>query len=157
MLLILWKSSLDTLIVGVALLHVQPIWDNRIRSFTAFRSVKQLPFGIQKFFPFHCNMCLINLFAKSLLLCRFVNYVDTTLASLHPVHCTRRREVKVEFDMTTIPAFLVVFFVLWFVLKPRRAKPKINWEFRGWHALKMRVKLSFLKHDFPCWGTLLSQ
>ncbi|WMV38568.1 hypothetical protein MTR67_031953 [Solanum verrucosum] len=56
----------------------------------------------------------------------FVNYVDTTLASLHPIHCTRKREVKVEFDMTTIPAFLVVFFVLWFVLKPRRAKPKIN-------------------------------
>lgn len=56
----------------------------------------------------------------------FVNYVDTTLASLHPIHCTRQREVKVEFDMTTIPAFLVVFVVLWFVLKPRRAKPKIN-------------------------------
>nr|XP_016445180.1 PREDICTED: uncharacterized protein LOC107770391 [Nicotiana tabacum] len=56
----------------------------------------------------------------------FVNYVDTTLESLHPIHCTRQRNVKVEFDMTTIPAFLVVFFVLWLVLKPRRAKPKIN-------------------------------
>lgn len=30
--------------------------------------------------------------------------------------------------MTTIPAFVIVFFILWLVLKPRRPKPKINWE-----------------------------
>ncbi|CAI9786464.1 unnamed protein product [Fraxinus pennsylvanica] len=57
---------------------------------------------------------------------RFVDYVNVTLSSLRPIHCTRQRKVEVEFDMTTIPAFLVVLLVLWFVLKPRRPKPKIN-------------------------------
>ncbi|KAI7744577.1 hypothetical protein M8C21_015990 [Ambrosia artemisiifolia] len=56
----------------------------------------------------------------------FVEYVNTTVASLHQIHCTKQRKVKVEFDLTTIPAFLVVFFVLWLVLKPRRPKAKIN-------------------------------
>ncbi|CAA2969714.1 uncharacterized protein LOC105161979 isoform X1 [Olea europaea subsp. europaea] len=56
----------------------------------------------------------------------FADYVNLTLSSLRPIHCTRRRKVEVEFDMTTIPAFLVVVLVLWFVLKPRRPKPKIN-------------------------------
>nr|GMD91017.1 UTP--glucose-1-phosphate uridylyltransferase [Ipomoea batatas] len=56
----------------------------------------------------------------------FAEYVNATLASLHPIHCTRNRKVDVEFDMTTIPAFLVVLFILWFVLRPRRPKPKIN-------------------------------
>ncbi|KAH6821421.1 transmembrane protein [Perilla frutescens var. hirtella] len=56
----------------------------------------------------------------------FADYVNATVASLHPIHCTRQRKVEVEFDMTTIPAFFVVGLVLWFVLKPRRPKPKIN-------------------------------
>ncbi|KAA8522652.1 hypothetical protein F0562_009186 [Nyssa sinensis] len=56
----------------------------------------------------------------------FVDYVNATIAHLHPIHCTRQRKVQVEFDMTTIPAFLVVLFVLWIVLRPRRPKPKIN-------------------------------
>lgn len=56
----------------------------------------------------------------------FVEYVNETVAELHPVHCTKERKVEVEIDMSTIPAFLVVFFVLWFLLKPRRPKPKIN-------------------------------
>lgn len=56
----------------------------------------------------------------------FVEYTNATLASLYPIHCTRHRKVEVEFDMTTIPAFLVVLFILWFVLRPRRPKPKIN-------------------------------
>ncbi|XP_026458171.1 uncharacterized protein LOC113358731 [Papaver somniferum] len=56
----------------------------------------------------------------------FADFVNTTIASFHPIHCTRGREVKVEFDMTTIPAFLIVLGILWFVLKPRRPKPKIN-------------------------------
>lgn len=60
---------------------------------------------------------------------RFADSVNLTLSSLRPIHCTRRRKVEVEFDMTTIPAFLVVVLVLWFVLKPRRPKPKINWLF----------------------------
>ncbi|XP_047971385.1 uncharacterized protein LOC125214411 [Salvia hispanica] len=56
----------------------------------------------------------------------FADYTNATVASLHPIHCTRQRKVEVEFDMTTIPAFGVVGLVLWFVLKPRRPKPKIN-------------------------------
>lgn len=58
--------------------------------------------------------------------CRFAEYVNATVSSLHPIHCTRQRRVEVEFDMTTIPAFAVVIIVLWFVLKPKRPKPKIN-------------------------------
>ncbi|XP_076937597.1 uncharacterized protein LOC143605325 [Bidens hawaiensis] len=56
----------------------------------------------------------------------FVEYVNTTVTGMHQIHCTKQRKVKVEFDLTTIPAFLVVLFVLWFVLKPRRPKAKIN-------------------------------
>ncbi|XP_042489377.1 uncharacterized protein LOC122069430 [Macadamia integrifolia] len=56
----------------------------------------------------------------------FVDYVNTTVALLHPIHCTKERKVQVEVDMTTIPAFLVVIGILWFVLRPRRPKPKIN-------------------------------
>lgn len=58
--------------------------------------------------------------------CRFASAVNSTISSLHPIHCTRERKVDVELDLTTIPAFLVVFAVLWFVLRPRRPKPKIN-------------------------------
>ncbi|XP_077215421.1 uncharacterized protein LOC143849979 isoform X1 [Tasmannia lanceolata] len=57
---------------------------------------------------------------------RFMDSVNTTLTALHPIHCTRERKVHVEVDMTTIPAFVVVFGILWFVLRPRRPKPKIN-------------------------------
>ncbi|KAH7572476.1 hypothetical protein JRO89_XS04G0262200 [Xanthoceras sorbifolium] len=56
----------------------------------------------------------------------FVDQVNTTIALLHPIHCTRERKVDVEFDMTTIPAFLIVLGILYFVFKPRRPKPKIN-------------------------------
>ncbi|XP_057980775.1 uncharacterized protein LOC131166336 [Malania oleifera] len=56
----------------------------------------------------------------------FVDYVNATIALLHPIHCTRERKVHVEVDMTTIPAFLIVLGVLWIVLRPRRPKPKIN-------------------------------
>ncbi|CAH9128493.1 unnamed protein product [Cuscuta epithymum] len=56
----------------------------------------------------------------------FAEYTNVTLASLSPIHCTSHRKVDVDFDMTTIPAFLVVLFILWFVLRPRRPKPKIN-------------------------------
>uniref|UniRef100_A0A7N0U0K4 DUF7906 domain-containing protein n=1 Tax=Kalanchoe fedtschenkoi TaxID=63787 RepID=A0A7N0U0K4_KALFE len=56
----------------------------------------------------------------------FVEQVNATITAFHPIHCTREREVQVEFDTTTIPAFMVVFGILWFVFKPRRPKPKIN-------------------------------
>ncbi|XP_072991196.1 uncharacterized protein [Typha latifolia] len=56
----------------------------------------------------------------------FANAVNSTISTLHPIHCTRERKVDIELDLTTIPAFLVVFAILWFVLKPRRPKPKIN-------------------------------
>lgn len=56
----------------------------------------------------------------------FFHYVNETKALLHPINCTKERRVQVEFDMTTIPAFLIVLGILWLVLRPRRAKPKIN-------------------------------
>ncbi|KAL7600951.1 hypothetical protein Lser_V15G23561 [Lactuca serriola] len=56
----------------------------------------------------------------------FVEYVNSTISSMHQIHCTKQRKVKVELDLTTIPAFSVVLFVLWFVLKPRRPKAKVN-------------------------------
>lgn len=60
--------------------------------------------------------------------CRFVDQVNATIALLHPIHCTRDRKVDVEFDLTTIPAFLIVLGILYVLLKPRRPKPKINWD-----------------------------
>ncbi|KAF3436695.1 hypothetical protein FNV43_RR19442 [Rhamnella rubrinervis] len=56
----------------------------------------------------------------------FADQVNATLAILHPIHCTRERKVHVVFDLTTIPAFLIVSGILCIVLKPRRPKPKIN-------------------------------
>lgn len=56
----------------------------------------------------------------------FFEQVNATIAVLHPIHCTREREMHLVFDMSTIPAFLVVSGVLYFVLRPRRPKPKIN-------------------------------
>ncbi|XP_074285242.1 uncharacterized protein LOC141610855 [Silene latifolia] len=56
----------------------------------------------------------------------FAEQVNSTVALLHPIHCTKDRKVDVEFDMTTIPAFLVVLLIVWLLLRPRRAKPKIN-------------------------------
>ncbi|MQM08909.1 hypothetical protein Taro_041765 [Colocasia esculenta] len=56
----------------------------------------------------------------------FKDSVNATIALLHPIHCTQERKVDVEVDMTTIPAFLVVGAILWFVLRPRRPKAKIN-------------------------------
>ncbi|CAN1177448.1 hypothetical protein LINPERHAP2_LOCUS33104 [Linum perenne] len=56
----------------------------------------------------------------------FSEQVNGTMALLHPIHCTRERKVQVVFDMTTIPAFLIVAGVLYVVLKPGKAKPKIN-------------------------------
>ncbi|KAG9131009.1 hypothetical protein Leryth_006720 [Lithospermum erythrorhizon] len=56
----------------------------------------------------------------------YVDFVNATLHSLRPINCMKQRNVKVEFDMTTIPAFMLVFAVLYFVLRPRRPKPKIN-------------------------------
>ncbi|KAJ0965543.1 hypothetical protein J5N97_026681 [Dioscorea zingiberensis] len=56
----------------------------------------------------------------------YADLVNSTISALHPLQCTRERKVDVEFDLTTIPAFLVVFAILWLVLRPRRSKPKIN-------------------------------
>lgn len=56
----------------------------------------------------------------------FTDHVNSTIAALHPIHCTRERKVDVQVDLTTVPAFFAVFAILWFVLKPRRPKPKIN-------------------------------
>ncbi|KAL6634378.1 hypothetical protein ACP70R_027049 [Stipagrostis hirtigluma subsp. patula] len=56
----------------------------------------------------------------------FSSAVDSTVSSLHPVQCTRERKLDVQLDLTTLPAFLAVFLLLWFLLRPRRPKPKIN-------------------------------
>ncbi|CAH2069564.1 unnamed protein product [Thlaspi arvense] len=56
----------------------------------------------------------------------FVREVNATVGVLHPIHCTKDRKVKVEVDMTTIPALLIVLILLYAVLKPRAPKPKIN-------------------------------
>ncbi|KAL4590094.1 hypothetical protein LXL04_003013 [Taraxacum kok-saghyz] len=56
----------------------------------------------------------------------FMEYVNVTISSMHQIHCTKQRKVKVELDLTTIPAFSLVLFVLWMVLKPRRPKAKVN-------------------------------
>ncbi|KAF8035037.1 hypothetical protein BT93_C1149 [Corymbia citriodora subsp. variegata] len=56
----------------------------------------------------------------------FAHQVNSTIALLHPLQCTRERKVHVVFDMSTVPAFLVVAGVLFIVLKPKRPKPKIN-------------------------------
>ncbi|KAG2383902.1 uncharacterized protein HKW66_Vig0256660 [Vigna angularis] len=57
---------------------------------------------------------------------RFVGQVNATLSLLHPINCTRERKIHMVFDMTTIPAFLIVLGCLYMVLRPRRPKPKIN-------------------------------
>ncbi|KAI4380228.1 hypothetical protein MLD38_006443 [Melastoma candidum] len=56
----------------------------------------------------------------------FVDRVNATIASIHPIQCTKQRNVQITWDTTTVPAFLVVAGVLFIVLKPRRPKPKIN-------------------------------
>lgn len=56
----------------------------------------------------------------------YVALVNATLDSLRPINCMKQRKVKVEFDVTTMPAFMVVIAVLYFVFRPRRPKPKIN-------------------------------
>uniref|UniRef100_A0A0D9VFU6 DUF7906 domain-containing protein n=1 Tax=Leersia perrieri TaxID=77586 RepID=A0A0D9VFU6_9ORYZ len=56
----------------------------------------------------------------------FAIAVNSTISSLHPVQCTRERKLDVQLDLTTVPAFVAVFLLLWFLLRPRRPKPKIN-------------------------------
>ncbi|GAB2276230.1 hypothetical protein Dimus_010964 [Dionaea muscipula] len=57
---------------------------------------------------------------------RFVEQVNGTISILHSQNCMKERQVQVELDITTVPAFLVVLLILWLVLRPRRPKPKIN-------------------------------
>ncbi|KAI4379706.1 hypothetical protein MLD38_005968 [Melastoma candidum] len=56
----------------------------------------------------------------------FVQLVNATIAAIHPVQCAKQRKVQIIWDMTTVPAFLVLAGVLFIVLKPKRPKPKIN-------------------------------
>ncbi|XP_013722237.1 uncharacterized protein LOC106426071 isoform X2 [Brassica napus] len=56
----------------------------------------------------------------------FVREVNATVEVLHPIHCSKERKVKVEMDMTTVPAMLVVLILLYAAFKPRAPKPKIN-------------------------------
>ncbi|GLJ11188.1 hypothetical protein SUGI_0145880 [Cryptomeria japonica] len=59
----------------------------------------------------------------------FVETTNATLAALHPFHCTRQRKVEVQFDIFDIFAlsgFILAAAVLWFLLRSKRPKPKIN-------------------------------
>jgi len=57
---------------------------------------------------------------------RFLETTNATLAAMHPIHCTRQRQVEVQFDISTLLGFIVVAAILLFLLRPRRPKPKIN-------------------------------
>jgi hypothetical protein len=56
----------------------------------------------------------------------FSHAVNSTILNLHPAQCARGRKLDIQLDLTTIPAFIAVFVLLWFILRPRRPKPKIN-------------------------------
>ncbi|XP_047090256.1 uncharacterized protein LOC124702177 [Lolium rigidum] len=56
----------------------------------------------------------------------FSHAVNSTILNLHPTQCARGRKIDMQLDLTTIPAFIAVFVLLWFLLRPRRPKPKIN-------------------------------
>jgi len=73
-----------------------------------------------------CSSLVLFASNKVFHFCRFVEQVNTTLTLLHPINCTRERKMQMVFDMTTIPAFLIVLGCLYMVLRPRRPKPKIN-------------------------------
>ncbi|CAN6485674.1 unnamed protein product [Victoria cruziana] len=55
----------------------------------------------------------------------FMEAANATVAALHPIHCTKQVTVHVDFGMSAVPA-LVVFAVLWYVLRTRKPKAKIN-------------------------------
>ncbi|KAH0459721.1 hypothetical protein IEQ34_012535 [Dendrobium chrysotoxum] len=65
----------------------------------------------------------------------FADHVNNTIALLHPVHCTRQRKVDIVLDLTTIPAFLVVFAILWV---------KFVFYFSFLQNLLLQTKLSYL-------------
>lgn len=70
---------------------------------------------------------MVLLTSRALFFCiRFVREVNATVEVLHPIHCSKERKVKVEMDMTTVPAMLVVLILLYAAFKPRAPKPKIN-------------------------------
>lgn len=56
----------------------------------------------------------------------FSTAVNTTIAALHPIHCTRERKVDLELDLSTIPAFVVVIAIFVYLLRPKHPKAKIN-------------------------------
>jgi len=56
----------------------------------------------------------------------FSDAVNSTILNLHPARCARGRKLDIQLDLTTVPAFIAVFVLLWFLLRPRRPKPKIN-------------------------------
>ncbi|CAM0953876.1 unnamed protein product [Alopecurus aequalis] len=56
----------------------------------------------------------------------FSHAVNSTVLNLHPAQCARERKLDIQLDLTTVPAFVAVFALLWFLLRPRRPKPKIN-------------------------------
>ena len=52
---------------------------------------------------------------------------NETVAAMHPIRCMKERKVDLNFDPTKVLAGVVVVFVmLWLLLRRRRPKPKIN-------------------------------
>lgn len=118
--------------------------------------LNMIKFMVQNSFPVHFIMMFVSSLSVLVRMvskiyfdsCSFAEKVNSTIALLHPIHCTRDRNVEVVFDMTTIPAFLVVFFILWLVLKPKRAKPKINWFFLGKVNISSSCRNQFVYTEF---------
>lgn len=88
--------------------------------------------------------------------------MNATVGVLHPIHCTKERKVKVEVDMTTIPAFVIVLILLYAVLRPRAPKPKINWclksntKFPYKFFWSLSEKVEFITLMYLTWARIVS-
>ncbi|CAM6088218.1 unnamed protein product [Calypogeia fissa] len=56
----------------------------------------------------------------------FFQAANETIAALHPVYCVREHKLQTRVDVIMGISLLIAVVVLWFVLRPRRGKPKIN-------------------------------
>ena len=59
-------------------------------------------------------------------LCSFRERAAAVVAALHPVRCTRRRQIQIGFGPSAAIVCMVVILLLFFLLRSRRLKPKVN-------------------------------
>ena len=59
-------------------------------------------------------------------LCSFRERAAAVVAALHPVRCTRRRQIQIGFGPSAAIVCMVVTLLLFFLLRSRRLKPKVN-------------------------------